>query len=89
MSKIELDKIRPANLVIQREFGLVEQNGLRESFALYTVNSSQLSNWAEIEAARSHPEVATLFARAEKLAKRMTNKAHTAALAKLEARLSQ
>lgn len=89
MSKIELGKIRPVDMVIQREFGIIEQNGRRETFALYTVNSSQLSNWAEIEAARSHPEVARLLARAEKLAKRMTNKAHTAALAKLEARLTQ
>lgn len=89
MSMIEPDKIQTADLVVQRGFGLIEQNSLREAFALYTVNSSQLPNWAEIEGARGHPEVAALFAKAERLAERMTNKACAAAQAKLDERLAQ
>ena len=89
MSMIELNKIRPAELVVQRGFGLIEQNSLREPFALYTVNASQLPNWAEIEGARGHPEVHAIFARAERLAERMTNKACATAQAKLCERLAQ
>ena len=89
MSMIELEKIQPANLVAQKGFGLIELNGLKESFACYIVDPSQLPNWAEIEAVRGHPEVTALFAKAEKLAERMTNKACADAQAKLSRRLAQ
>lgn len=89
MNMIELGKIQLAELVAQKGIGLIELNGLREPFPLYTVNSSQLSNCAEIEAARGHPEVSALFTRAERLAARMTNKACADAQAKLRERLAQ
>ena len=89
MSMIKLEKIQLADLVVEKGFGFIEQNGLRESFACYIVDSSQLPNGAEIEAARGHPEVTALFIKAERLAERMTNKARVAGQTKLRGRSAQ